>query len=210
MKKMAQKFISILGVVVFFTFICFLPALHPLTPYTSISSNVRSLQLRAESLSDSMDSFRVWYETEVIPVADDLLATGKVKDTTLVPLVAIELVRNADKHNINKFLLSALVKVENPWLVPDTVSYAGAVGIMQIMPLWQSSFTDCGTNHEDIRTNICKGTEILALYLERSYKSALDNALLRYNGCVKTPGCEIYATKVGKNIKPQEVYTNKN
>jgi len=159
-----------------------------------------------DSLLSEQAEWNEWYEQEVIPVADFILATGMVKDTAIVPVVATSVVEESARHGINPLFVASVIRIENPWLVPDTASHAGAVGIMQIMPVWQDSFTHCGTNHRDIHTNICKGVEILMFYLDRSYEAALDRALLRYNGCVRNPTCASYAEKVGGDFSYRDIY----
>lgn len=100
---------------------------------------------------------------------------------------------------INPDLTVGLIKVENPWLDRKIRSSAGAIGIMQVMPAHAGRW-GCGKDLENLRTNICTGTRIMAAYLKRSWKPAVDaanrEALLAFNGCVSTPGCEVYADKV--------------
>jgi hypothetical protein len=47
---------------------------------------------------------------------------------------------------------------------------------------------------QDVRTNVCLGTAVLRIALDAS--DSVREALLRYNGCVRTPGCSRYATAV--------------
>ncbi len=77
-------------------------------------------------------------------------------------------------------LVLAVIDVESAF-DPFAVSYAGAVGLMQIMPFWP---TELGLKNEDlidVELNIRMGTSILAHYLERE-RGDYRRGLARYNG----------------------------
>ena len=79
-------------------------------------------------------------------------------------------------------LVMAVIDVESRfdrW----AVSYAGAVGLMQVMPFWPNQLGM--NNHELVRTpqNIRMGCTILKFYLDRE-KGDYTKALARYNGSV--------------------------
>lgn len=65
------------------------------------------------------------------------------------------------------------------------VSSAGAIGIMQVMPLWQHSFeADCGcASLFNRRANACRGTRVLKLYLDSL--PTVNLALRSYHGSNK-------------------------
>lgn len=110
--------------------------------------------------------------------------------------VAEAVVRESDVVGVNPWLVVAVVRIENPWLKPDTVSYAGAVGIMQVMPrFWSGVFDNCGTALDEIDDNVCVGVRVLNFYLRRESSKALRLGLLAYNGCQGGP-CTSYAKKV--------------
>jgi len=114
----------------------------------------------------------------------------RARDTAAVRPIAQLIVREARTKRLDPVLVANIVRVENPWLLADTVSRAGATGIMQVMPLWAGSFS-CSGPLDDAGTSVCLGTAIFAAYL----KDALRAALLSYNGCTSLR-CRGYAEHV--------------
>jgi soluble lytic murein transglycosylase-like protein len=79
-------------------------------------------------------------------------------------------------------LVLAVIDVESAF-DPFAVSYAGAVGLMQVMPFWPSQLGLQTRDLLDVELNIRMGTSILAYYMERE-KGDYRRALARYNGSV--------------------------
>jgi soluble lytic murein transglycosylase-like protein len=77
-------------------------------------------------------------------------------------------------------LVLAVIDVESAF-DPFAVSYAGAVGLMQVMPFWPTHLGLERKDLIDIELNIRMGTSILAHYLERE-RGDYFRALGRYNG----------------------------
>ena len=77
-------------------------------------------------------------------------------------------------------LVLAVIDVESAF-DPFAVSYAGAVGLMQVMPFWPGELGLQRSDLIDIELNIRMGTSILAYYLERE-RGDYRRALARYNG----------------------------
>lgn len=77
-------------------------------------------------------------------------------------------------------LVLAVIDVESAF-DPFAVSYAGAVGLMQVMPFWPGELGLERSDLIDIELNIRMGTSILAYYLERE-RGDYRRALARYNG----------------------------
>jgi soluble lytic murein transglycosylase-like protein len=77
-------------------------------------------------------------------------------------------------------LVLAVIDVESAF-DPFAVSYAGAVGLMQVMPFWPTHLGLQRKDLIDIELNIRMGTSILAHYLERERGDYI-RALGRYNG----------------------------
>lgn len=77
-------------------------------------------------------------------------------------------------------LVLAVIDVESAF-DPFAVSYAGAVGLMQVMPFWPSQLGLETQDLIDVELNVRMGTSILAYYLERE-KGDYRRALGRYNG----------------------------
>lgn len=77
-------------------------------------------------------------------------------------------------------LVLAVIDVESAF-DPFAVSYAGAVGLMQVMPFWPNELGLETPDLIDVELNIRMGTSILAYYLERE-NGDYRRALGRYNG----------------------------
>jgi len=77
-------------------------------------------------------------------------------------------------------LVLAVIDVESAF-DPFAVSYAGAVGLMQVMPFWPTELGLSKMDLIDVELNIRMGTSILAYYLERE-RGDYRRALGRYNG----------------------------
>ena len=149
------------------------------------------LEARADSLSDAFLNVEKVYEREVAPLERVLLQYRD--DEALARRIAVSLVREGRENGLEPRLLLAVLLVENPWLNPAARSFAGATGLMQVMPLHRGKW-GCGDSLQDIESNICYGAKIFASYL-KSTNGNVERALLRYNGCVNgtnTPNCQMY------------------
>lgn len=108
-------------------------------------------------------------------------------------------VAESNRAGINPWFTVAIIKVEDPALDPRARSHAGAIGLMQVMPTHAGKW-GCGRDLKDVQTNVCSGTRIMASYLrthwEQQAEEANRRAMLAYNGCVRTPGCEAYSDNV--------------
>lgn len=122
----------------------------------------------------------------------------RARDTETVEPLARIVVAEARAKRIDPVLFAGVIRTENPWLVADTFSHAGAIGIAQIMPFHEGGY-GCAGPLDDAGTSVCLGTAILRDYLER----ALRRGLLDYNGCRRTPGCERYVDHVTAGIVEQ-------
>lgn len=137
------------------------------------------------------------YESEVKGIQREFQRMGA--EETFARDLAWTVVLESQRAGINPELTVAIIKIEDPRLDPRATSYAGAIGIMQVMPQHAGKW-GCGSDLRDVRTNVCTGTRIMAAYLHRQWNAqamiANREALLNYNGCVRTPGCESYAGNV--------------
>jgi soluble lytic murein transglycosylase-like protein len=89
----------------------------------------------------------------------------------------------ASKHDMLRDrpqLVLAVIDVESAF-DPFAVSYAGAVGLMQVMPFWPTELGLSKKDLIDVELNIRMGSAILAYYLERE-RGDYRRALGRYNG----------------------------
>lgn len=108
--------------------------------------------------------------------------------------VAAAVLKYARLRALDPLLLVGIIGVENATLVGRARSRAGATGVMQVMPHWKRDIRDCGDDLRDVHVNVCFATRVLRLALDAS--ASVREALLRYNGCVRAPGCTRYASAV--------------
>lgn len=112
------------------------------------------------------------------------------------PSIVTHLLSAARRHDLDPRLLAGVVAVENPTLWTQARNpRSGATGVMQVMPLHVQRADPCGVDLTDPATNICYGSRILKRALNAT-RNDTRRALLRYNGCVRTPGCARYADHV--------------
>lgn len=118
-------------------------------------------------------------------------------DSALAKRVARAVVRYSEQRDLDATLVAGVIAVENAPLKPHARNRrSGATGIMQVMPFHVAETDPCGVDLANPETNICYGTRILRDAIRST--TSLRAALLRYNGCVKTPGCGVYADSVFK------------
>lgn len=173
-----------------------MPAPEPLDQNALMDARIGAYERRAEPLMGHASQVDRTYWRDVLPIEDALLRTGRVREPALARVAAWSVVLEAERRNLSPALVAAVLQVENPWLVRDTVSFAGAVGWMQIMPQHVTEGHPCGTDLTNGPVNVCYGSAILRAYIGEALDMALRDALNRYGGCVRTPGCERYATNV--------------
>ncbi|MDX1673343.1 MAG: transglycosylase SLT domain-containing protein [Longimicrobiales bacterium] len=153
------------------------------------------LESRVERVNRGWAELSEYYEDQVEPIERVLLRYHD--DEQLVGRISTAVVREARAAGLPPRLLLGVLLVENPWLDPTARSFVGAVGLMQIMPVHQGGWS-CGSDLEQIDTNICLGARVFAHYLQYT-GGDVEKALLRYNGCVtgsNTPNCHLYPSRV--------------
>lgn len=118
---------------------------------------------------------------------DTYLATLSSDVDVRVEIIDAVLMQAA-QHKLPPGFIVAIMAHENWTLTPHAVSKAGALGLMQVMPL-HIPMPQCGiSNREelfDIAHNICAGVYVWLSKLERC-KGRTKCALLAYNGCIVT------------------------
>ena len=121
---------------------------------------------------------------------------NRLKSRVADPLTRIELLKlvhiEAARAELPPELVLAVIDVESNF-DRFAISYAGARGLMQVMPFWLDEIGRPGDNLFHMQTNLRFGCSILKIYLERE-KGNLHRALARYNG------------SVGKNWYPDRVF----
>jgi soluble lytic murein transglycosylase-like protein len=173
-------------------------AIRPAT-VTSAPVSAAQVQGRAELMLRDMRGIEEFYRREVQPIEQILRPFHD--DEVWVRQVALALVHEGHRSNIDPRVLASVVLVENPMLDADILSSQGAVGLMQVMP-FHAGHWGCGSNDlTDPDVNVCHGARIFRDYLARA-DGNIDRALLAYNGCVRglnTPDCNFYPSKVYSN-----------
>jgi soluble lytic murein transglycosylase-like protein len=161
------------------------------------TAGVDALLAQSASVTGLLTQIEDSYAADVAPI-ERVLLSYRDDDPQLVRQVAVSLVREARRTQIEPRLLLAVLLVENPWIDPTKSSHVGAQGLMQVMPFHRGQWKPCQPRLDDVDANICHGARIFASYL-RAEHGNVDRALLRYNGCVKgtnTPDCQQYPTHV--------------
>jgi soluble lytic murein transglycosylase-like protein len=171
-------------------------ATAPIALVEEVDDELGLLLQRARSADDALHQVEGIYSEEVAPIQAVLRSYRN--DEELTREIAVSLVREANRANLEPRVLLSVLLVENPGLEPRARSFAGAVGLMQVMPLHRGQWRACRPDLESIDSNICHGAQIFASYLRHS-DGNVDRALLRYNGCVNgtnTPNCHGYPSWV--------------
>jgi soluble lytic murein transglycosylase-like protein len=110
---------------------------------------------------------------------------------------AAAVLAEARRLRLSPSLVAAVLLVENTPMDTTAVSVAGAVGLMQVMPVHGGAM-GCGSAELLlVESNICHGARVLKMYLRRT--RTLPMALRRYNGCVgalTTRRCLRYPARV--------------
>jgi soluble lytic murein transglycosylase-like protein len=160
-------------------------------------AGVDALLAHSAGVTDLLTRIEDAYAADIAPI-ERVLLSYRDDDPQLVRRVAVSLVREARRTQVEPRLLLAVLLVENPWIDPSKSSHVGAQGLMQVMPFHRGNWKPCQPRLDDVDANICHGARIFASYL-REEKGNVDRALLRYNGCVRgtnTPDCHQYPTHV--------------
>jgi soluble lytic murein transglycosylase-like protein len=103
-----------------------------------------------------------------------------IKDTEERVKLLTMIHAEASRTGLEPGLILALIQVESAF-DGYAISYAGARGIMQVMPFWKKEIGRDEDNLLDVATNLRYGTTILAHYIELE-KGSVIKGLARYNG----------------------------
>ncbi|VIF93874.1 transglycosylase [Clostridioides difficile] len=134
------------------------------------TSNGYNLSSNSEKLFNELDS-----------VANDTV--GKfievdTKDKSVKSRIENAVEQASKKYNVDANLIKAIIKVESDFN-PNTVSSAGAKGLMQLMP---ENCRDLGvTNPFNIEQNIDAGTRHIKEYIDM-FGGSIEMGLMAYNG----------------------------
>lgn len=120
------------------------------------------------------------WEQQVWKAAMEPQLARIVKDHSERALILYHVHCEARRLQLPPGLVMAVIDVEsrfNRW----AVSYAGAVGLMQVMPFWPRELGMTNDELVRVQKNIRMGCTILKFYLDRE-KGDYARALARYNG----------------------------
>ncbi|MFQ5642427.1 MAG: lytic transglycosylase domain-containing protein [Thiogranum sp.] len=140
----------------------------------------------------SADSFDDRFDAEVWLTDMSQRLSHKVSDPEERLLILKTVHYEATRADLPPEMVLALIEVESNF-DRFAISYAGARGLMQVMPFWLDEIGRPDDDLFDIHTNLRMGCTILSLYLKRE-KGDRTRALARYNG------------SVGKVWYPQRIY----
>ncbi len=153
-------------------------------------SELRSTLIQA---IQSSDSFEDRFDAEVWLTDMSHRLRRKVTDDHERLLILKTVHYEANRAGLDPELVLAVIDVESNF-DHFALSYAGARGLMQVMPFWLKEIGRPNDNLFDIHTNIRMGCTILRHYLDRE-RGNKTKALARYNG------------SVGKVWYPQRVFS---
>jgi soluble lytic murein transglycosylase-like protein len=140
----------------------------------------------------SSDSFEDRFDAEVWLTDMSQRLIRKVPDPEERLFILKTVHYEASRADLPPEMVLALIEVESNF-DRFALSYAGARGLMQVMPFWLDEIGRPNDDLFDIHTNLRMGCTILRHYLERE-KGDRTRALARYNG------------SIGKVWYPQRVY----
>lgn len=132
---------------------------------------------------------------------------GVSEKRTAPVIAAVE--REARRFGIDPLLVAAVIAHENPDLNPSSVSSAGALGIMQVMPQWMPSFrARCGGDDlTNVDINICYGVNVLQVHIDDA-RGSVPRGLLAYVGCVTDIPCRRYPDSVMRRWRDNGVVSD--
>ncbi len=118
----------------------------------------------------------------------------------------------ANKYNIDPLLIMAMIKVESDYM-PDAVSSAGAVGLMQVLPSTAELFyvknlyspkdnIEAGVEYFKYLYTIFNGDYVMAI----AAYNAGEQAVLKYKGIPPYPETQWYVAKVLKTFFKMKGY----
>ena len=139
-------------------------------------------ELRAvlREAAESADSFPDRFEAEVWLTDMSQRLARQVPDTEERMLILRLVHRYARMFDLPPELVLAVIDVESNF-DRYAISYAGALGLMQVMPFWRKEIGRPEDDLHDIQTNLLYGCRILAYYLDKE-NGDRRAALARYNG----------------------------
>lgn len=130
--------------------------------------------------AENADSFVDRFDAEVWLTAMSQRLARQVPDAGERMLILRLVHGYAVTFELPPELVLAVIDVESNF-DRYAISWAGALGLMQVMPFWRDEIGRPEDDLHDIQTNLLYGCRILAYYLEKE-RGDRRAALARYNG----------------------------
>ena len=154
---------------------------------------LRNMLLAAVSEADSFDDR---YDAEVWLVDMSARLQRKVPNPVERLDILRQVHREARRAKLEPELVLAVIDIESNF-DRFAISWAGARGLMQVMPFWLDEIGRPDDNLFHVNTNLRMGCTILRYYMDRE-KGDLVKALARYNG---STGRRVYSDKVLRRLQ---------
>ncbi len=161
------------------------------TPMVLASDADPELLAKLREAAKEPASFEDRFEAEVWLADMSTRLGNRVKDPDERIRILKGVHAEAERHDLAPELVLAVIEVESNF-DHYAISYAGALGLMQVMPFWLDEIGRPNDNLFDIDTNLRMGCTILRHYLDKE-NGDLQRALARYNGSL---GRKTYSNKV--------------
>ncbi|MDR2167187.1 MAG: lytic transglycosylase domain-containing protein [Clostridiales bacterium] len=147
-----------------------------LQPRARIDAQLNNIRGMGAVSAPQIQSTNQTEATSFQNVLNDFISLG-VPNSNINPEIDAAVVAASLEHGVDANLIRAIIRAESNYN-PLTVSHAGAMGLMQLMPATARSLGV--TNPFDIVQNINAGTAYIASLLER-FNGDLELALAAYN-----------------------------
>lgn len=163
------------------------------TPAGAVAEQVPDPELREvlRAAATEADSFDDRFDAEVWLTDMSARLQRQVPDDKERLHILRRVHHEAARVNLPPELVLAVIDTESNF-DRFAISWAGALGLMQVMPFWLDEIGRPEDNLFHINTNIRMGCTILRYYMDRE-KGDMVRALARYNG---STGRRVYSDKV--------------
>jgi len=156
------------------------PELTSATSSQTVSTDTKELlSLLKQSVNDAT-SFEDRYDAEVWLMSKTAPISRFVKTESHQLSLLTKIHAEANRAGLQPEIVLAVIEIESGFN-RYAVSYAGAQGMMQVMPFWKNELGRSDDNLIQTDVNLRYGCTILKFYLDKE-EGRLADALARYNG----------------------------
>jgi soluble lytic murein transglycosylase-like protein len=164
----------------------------PATPGSKSAGKGKPKPIPVDSAQLERELIDQWEHAPLTYVLSRRSGNSEVADRA-----AAAVVYEAQRLNLSVSFVAAVLMIENTPMDSAAESVAGAIGLMQVMPMHSGGWGCPSDELQQVEANICHGTRLLNMFLRR-YRTA-QMALRRYNGCIGsrvTRSCLRYPVRV--------------